>query len=72
MLTTRELLAMDLVIKNHGQVKRTTPELAPPLLIFTPIGGCLSLDILMLNICTAGVQRYQARTHDTPATSPLP
>ncbi|GFU98012.1 uncharacterized protein TNCV_232891 [Trichonephila clavipes] len=33
---TRGLLATDLVIVNHGQVTRTTPELAPPLLTTTP------------------------------------
>ncbi|GFW08312.1 hypothetical protein TNCV_1656271 [Trichonephila clavipes] len=27
---TRVLWAMDLLILNHGQVMRTTPELAPP------------------------------------------
>ncbi|GFV06345.1 uncharacterized protein TNCV_1528691 [Trichonephila clavipes] len=32
---TRELLATDLVILNHGQVT-WTPELAPPLLTTTP------------------------------------
>ncbi|GFS74123.1 uncharacterized protein TNCV_3280791 [Trichonephila clavipes] len=34
--TTRGLLATDHVILNHGQVTRTTPELAPPLLTTTP------------------------------------
>ncbi|GFV40152.1 hypothetical protein TNCV_3953491 [Trichonephila clavipes] len=34
--TKRGLLASDLVILNHGQVPRTTPELAPPLLTTTP------------------------------------
>ncbi|GFW56743.1 uncharacterized protein TNCV_4068231 [Trichonephila clavipes] len=33
---TRELLATDHVILNHGQVTWTTPELAPPLLTTTP------------------------------------
>ncbi|GFS79560.1 uncharacterized protein TNCV_2370601 [Trichonephila clavipes] len=32
----RGLLATDLVILNHGQVTRTTPDLAPPLLTTTP------------------------------------
>ncbi|GFV13527.1 putative DD41D transposase [Trichonephila clavipes] len=32
----RELLAADLVISNHGQVTRTTPQLEPPLLSTTP------------------------------------
>ncbi|GFU39570.1 uncharacterized protein TNCV_386601 [Trichonephila clavipes] len=35
-VATRGLLATDLVILNHGQVTRTTPELAPPLLTTTP------------------------------------
>ncbi|GFW01523.1 uncharacterized protein TNCV_5137061 [Trichonephila clavipes] len=30
------LLAKDLVILNHGQVKRATPEMTPPLLTTTP------------------------------------
>ncbi|GFU66470.1 uncharacterized protein TNCV_3807131 [Trichonephila clavipes] len=34
--STRGLLATDHVILNHGQVKWTTPELAPPLLTTTP------------------------------------
>ncbi|GFV22316.1 uncharacterized protein TNCV_3923761 [Trichonephila clavipes] len=33
---TRELLATDHIILNHGQVTWTTPELAPPLLTTTP------------------------------------
>ncbi|GFW52868.1 uncharacterized protein TNCV_2394471 [Trichonephila clavipes] len=33
---TRKLLAIDLIILNFGQVTRTTPELAPPLLTTTP------------------------------------
>ncbi|GFX97298.1 hypothetical protein TNCV_1076691 [Trichonephila clavipes] len=33
---------MDLAILKHGQVTRTTPELAPPLLTTTRTGGCLS------------------------------
>ncbi|GFW20463.1 hypothetical protein TNCV_4547301 [Trichonephila clavipes] len=32
----RGLLATDLVTMNHGQVTKTTPELAPPLLTTTP------------------------------------
>ncbi|GFT33108.1 hypothetical protein TNCV_1264701 [Trichonephila clavipes] len=44
---TRELLATDLIIQNHGQVTRTTPELALPSPNFytQPTGGRLSLDI---------------------------
>ncbi|GFS94715.1 PR domain zinc finger protein 12 [Trichonephila clavipes] len=33
---TRRLLVMDLVILKNGQMTRTTPELAPPLLTTTP------------------------------------
>ncbi|GFT77021.1 hypothetical protein TNCV_1099171 [Trichonephila clavipes] len=36
---TRRLLATDIVILNHSQVTRTTPELAPPLLTSTPYQG---------------------------------
>ncbi|GFY03585.1 uncharacterized protein TNCV_3092111 [Trichonephila clavipes] len=35
-LATRGLLATDLVILNHGQVTRMTPEVAPHLLTTTP------------------------------------
>ncbi|GFV77003.1 hypothetical protein TNCV_690731 [Trichonephila clavipes] len=40
-LATRGLLATDHVILNHGQVTRTTPELAPPSPNYhtTPTGG---------------------------------
>ncbi|GFX89076.1 uncharacterized protein TNCV_2853751 [Trichonephila clavipes] len=34
--STREFLATDLVILNHGQVTRTTPEMPPPLLTTSP------------------------------------
>ncbi|GFU30823.1 hypothetical protein TNCV_527931 [Trichonephila clavipes] len=42
----RGLLAMDLVISNHGQMTRTTPEQANPSPNFhnTPMGGRRSLD----------------------------
>ncbi|GFV12117.1 hypothetical protein TNCV_1796041 [Trichonephila clavipes] len=42
----RGLLATDLVILNHGQVTRTTPETAHPSPNFhtTPTGGRLSLN----------------------------
>ncbi|GFV69271.1 hypothetical protein TNCV_3861931 [Trichonephila clavipes] len=36
------LLVTELVILNHGQVTRTTPELAPTLLTSSPTGGRLS------------------------------
>ncbi|GFX96127.1 hypothetical protein TNCV_2290162 [Trichonephila clavipes] len=41
--TTQGLLVTDFVILNHGQVTRTTSELAPPSPNFhpTPMGGCL-------------------------------
>ncbi|GFY05357.1 hypothetical protein TNCV_2208021 [Trichonephila clavipes] len=72
--TTRRLLAMDLVILNHGQVTRTTTELAPPPLTFIPTGGRFSLNRFNVQqpLCTAGLQQFQARTRDTPVTSPLP
>ncbi|GFX58917.1 hypothetical protein TNCV_806211 [Trichonephila clavipes] len=42
---TRGLLAADLVILNHGQVTKTTPELASPSPFYTvETGGCLSFD----------------------------
>ncbi|GFW06441.1 hypothetical protein TNCV_2187751 [Trichonephila clavipes] len=43
----RGLLATDLIILNHGQVTRMTPELAPssPNFHTTPMGGRLRLDI---------------------------
>ncbi|GFX43498.1 hypothetical protein TNCV_4875181 [Trichonephila clavipes] len=45
---TRELLAMDLVILNYGQVSRTKSELTLPLPTTTPMGG--SLPYLMDNV----------------------
>ncbi|GFX81042.1 hypothetical protein TNCV_1910351 [Trichonephila clavipes] len=39
---TRGLLATDHVVLNHGQVTRTIPELAPPILTTTPTGGRFS------------------------------
>ncbi|GFV35609.1 hypothetical protein TNCV_3473801 [Trichonephila clavipes] len=41
---TRGLLVKDLVILSHGQVTRTTPEAAPPLLTTAPTGGRLTFD----------------------------
>ncbi|GFX26631.1 HTH_Tnp_Tc3_2 domain-containing protein [Trichonephila clavipes] len=38
LLSYTRVLATDLVILNHGQVTRTTPELATPLLTTTPTG----------------------------------
>ncbi|GFU51604.1 hypothetical protein TNCV_82341 [Trichonephila clavipes] len=58
---TRGHLATDLVILNHGQVTRTTPELAPlPPLTTTPTGRRLSSrQIFRVSIpYTAGLQRY--------------
>ncbi|GFW82813.1 hypothetical protein TNCV_3493831 [Trichonephila clavipes] len=62
---------MDLVIRNHGQMTRTAYELASLLLTSTPTGGRLSLDRFNEHYlpCTAGLQRYHARTHDTLATT---
>ncbi|GFY10319.1 transposase [Trichonephila clavipes] len=69
----RGLSATVFVILNHGQVTRTTPELARSLIFHTtPTGGCLSLDRFNTHrpLRTVDFQRYQARTHDAPATSP--
>ncbi|GFS59136.1 hypothetical protein TNCV_70131 [Trichonephila clavipes] len=62
--TTRGFLTTDFVILNHGQVTRTTPELAPrsPNYHTTPTGGRVSLPY------TKGIQRHEAQTHDAPAT----
>ncbi|GFV36776.1 hypothetical protein TNCV_2650191 [Trichonephila clavipes] len=58
----------------HDQETRTTLEPAPPILASTLTEGLLSIEQIRplppLNYM-AGLQRYQARTHDTPATSPL-
>ncbi|GFV33661.1 hypothetical protein TNCV_4567761 [Trichonephila clavipes] len=45
-LPTRGLLVTDLVLLNHGQGSRTTPELVPPSPNFhtTPTGRHLSFD----------------------------
>ncbi|GFX51650.1 hypothetical protein TNCV_5013531 [Trichonephila clavipes] len=40
--TTRGLLETDLIILNHGQLTRTTPELAPSLLTTIPYRGRMS------------------------------
>ncbi|GFU76973.1 hypothetical protein TNCV_4521291 [Trichonephila clavipes] len=72
----RGLLATDLIILIHGQVTRTTHELAPasPNLHTPSTGGRLSSrQILRASLpCMVGIQLYWARTHDTPAMSPLP
>ncbi|GFU16094.1 tigger transposable element-derived protein 1 [Trichonephila clavipes] len=57
-LITR-LLATDLVILNHDQMTRRTPELAP---------HQRALDRFNVH----RLQRYQAQTHDTPVTNPIP
>ncbi|GFY24622.1 hypothetical protein TNCV_1016681 [Trichonephila clavipes] len=72
--TARGLLAMNLIILNHGQVTRTTSDLALSLLTTTPyqqedVGT--SIDIMCI-APTVGLQRYQARTQDTQASSSLP
>ncbi|GFW74032.1 hypothetical protein TNCV_545561 [Trichonephila clavipes] len=60
MYATRGLLATDLVILNHGQVTRMTPELAPtsPNSHTTPAGGRLSPDRFNVYqpVYTAGLQ----------------
>ncbi|GFX04442.1 hypothetical protein TNCV_899721 [Trichonephila clavipes] len=50
-----------------------TRALSPPLLTSSPTRGSLSPDIFNVHrpLCTAVLQRYLARTHDMPATSPL-
>ncbi|GFX75815.1 hypothetical protein TNCV_2237871 [Trichonephila clavipes] len=55
-------------------MRMTTSELASPLLTTAPTGGRLSSrQILRASLtCTAGLQWYWARTHDTPATNALP
>ncbi|GFV59610.1 hypothetical protein TNCV_228511 [Trichonephila clavipes] len=68
---------MDLVILNQGQVTRTTAELATPSPKFptTPAGGNLSLDLLNVHLPPlhdGSSEQHRARTHDTPAASPLP
>ncbi|GFX38082.1 hypothetical protein TNCV_3836811 [Trichonephila clavipes] len=41
-VATPWLWSTDLIILDHGQMTRTTPYLAPPLLTSTPTGGRLS------------------------------
>ncbi|GFW54835.1 hypothetical protein TNCV_2654751 [Trichonephila clavipes] len=71
---TQGLWVTDLVILNYDQVTRTTPELVPPSPNFhtTPMEGRLNSDRFNVHqlLCTAGLERLQVRTHDTPATSP--
>ncbi|GFT06470.1 uncharacterized protein TNCV_3356031 [Trichonephila clavipes] len=52
-MTTRGLLTTDHVILNHGQVTRTTPELAPPSPNYhtTPTGGRLSNERFNVHRC---------------------
>ncbi|GFY04613.1 hypothetical protein TNCV_4416961 [Trichonephila clavipes] len=76
---TQGLLATDLVILNHGQITRTTPELAPPSPNFhtTPtLGRLSSTDLTYIDhhhsTHTARLQQYQTLTHDTPATNQSP
>ncbi|GFW50244.1 hypothetical protein TNCV_4696621 [Trichonephila clavipes] len=68
---TRGVLAMHLVILNHGQVTRTTPELAPPLLTTTPTFELL-VDLTCIAPLYGGSSAVWARTHGTPVTSSLP
>ncbi|GFS51231.1 hypothetical protein TNCV_3533101 [Trichonephila clavipes] len=67
----RAFLAMD-VILNHGQVMRTTPQPAPALLTTTPRDTEFSTDLTCVWKFSMGLQRYEAGTHDTSVTSPLP
>ncbi|GFW40791.1 hypothetical protein TNCV_4368391 [Trichonephila clavipes] len=74
---TLGLLETDLVILNHGQVMKATPELARPYSNFhtTPAVGRRNFDrfnVHHVESVEVGLQWCQARTHDTPATSPLP
>ncbi|GFW60766.1 hypothetical protein TNCV_571121 [Trichonephila clavipes] len=66
---TRVLLATDQGILNHGQVTRTTPELAPPLLTTIPHQqeDELSIDLTCIAALHGGSWWYWARTHDMPA-----
>ncbi|GFY05162.1 hypothetical protein TNCV_3270341 [Trichonephila clavipes] len=68
---TRGLLTTDLLLLNHGQDTRTTPELTSHSINFhiTPMGGHLSLGIFNkhLPLCNVWSHQDQGRTHDTPA-----
>ncbi|GFV89730.1 hypothetical protein TNCV_827221 [Trichonephila clavipes] len=65
---------MNLVILNNGQRMRTTPELKPPSPNFhTAPTGRRSIEgnsTCVNTLLTAGLQLHEARTHDTPVTSP--
>ncbi|GFV07134.1 hypothetical protein TNCV_3601541 [Trichonephila clavipes] len=62
---------MDLVILNHGQVTRTTPERAPPSPNYHTNRRTFELSADLICI-TPLHQWYWAQTHDMPATSLLP
>ncbi|GFV50977.1 hypothetical protein TNCV_302381 [Trichonephila clavipes] len=63
------LLATDLSSLNHGQVTRTTPELA----YHTNWRYEPTTYLTWINLFNTGApRRYQDRTHDTPSMSPLP
>ncbi|GFS90496.1 hypothetical protein TNCV_4097011 [Trichonephila clavipes] len=67
---TRGLFTTDLVILNHGQVTRTTPELAPLSLLPHHNDGRtfqLSTDV-HCSPTRKGLQWYWARNRDKPAT----
>ncbi|GFU73563.1 hypothetical protein TNCV_3360031 [Trichonephila clavipes] len=66
------LLATDLGISNHGQVTQTTPELETlsPNYHTTPHGR--TFDLTCIARYMVGLLRYKARTHGSPAMSPLP
>ncbi|GFT59041.1 uncharacterized protein TNCV_186321 [Trichonephila clavipes] len=76
-VAARGLLATDHVILNHGQVTRTTPELAPPLLTTTPHQreDVSALDRFSVHRCPtrrvcSGTGLELVRSHD-PTTIPL-
>ncbi|GFV05057.1 hypothetical protein TNCV_222741 [Trichonephila clavipes] len=70
---TRELWVMDVVILNHGRVKRTTPKLplSSPYFHATSPGGLLRPDRFDVNqlLYTVSLQQHNVRTHDTPAVT---
>ncbi|GFW09484.1 hypothetical protein TNCV_3995911 [Trichonephila clavipes] len=66
----RGLLSTDLVILNHGQVTWKTPEKEPFFRTSTPhqregAGASTYLTFIGL-FCTADLQQYWTRAHDTP------
>ncbi|GFY07380.1 hypothetical protein TNCV_5085651 [Trichonephila clavipes] len=67
------LLPIDLIILNHDQETRMTPELALTLLTSAPhqqegVGASTYLTYISPHY-SADLERYSTRTHDKPATS---